>query len=180
MRSAVFFILCFLLSCIAEGGLHANELSSGPGRLFKNTDEFKSRFNIYVSSNALDLKIGDIKLSEGNEQNTFEYMLNEYIGVLGSVSAKNNSVTSITLIGVEDKKARPASALIHYVKALIACVSPAYTAEEIEALMKELGLLENYKIDLYKVPPKTIVRKGIQYNVSGSQLTGLMFSVTKD
>lgn len=158
-------------SVIAEHEEKQNYLFSTPG-------DFKSAFNKYTASNKLDLHIGELKVQEGEVQNTFTFMFNNHLGIVGSVNKTGGSVKEITMLGTGDGTFKSGSNIILCMVAVIATVDPGLAPEKRIDVLKDLGLVGNKKADIMNLSGKT-ERNGISYVISSSTVTGLIFGVSR-
>lgn len=157
-----------------------SEPETSTSALFDTPESFKEAFNNYASSNDLDeLQItDDLEVKEGEVQNTFQYMFNGHLGVIGTVNKSDGSVKEVTLLGSGDGSFKSGSNIILGMMAIIAAVDPGLKAENRIEILKDLGLLGGKDVDITNLSGKT-ERNGIKYFISSSEMMGLMFGASR-
>jgi len=101
--------------------------------LFKTPDDFKEAFNKYSASNSLGFEIDELKVTEGEVQNTFQYMITGHLGLIGTVNKADGSVKEINMIGSGDGTTRSATNILLCMGAIIGTVDPAWNLRKEES-----------------------------------------------
>lgn len=146
--------------------------------LFSTPGDFKNAFNKYTASNKLDFHISDLQVQEGEVQNTFTFMFNDHLGIVGSVNKTDGSVKEITMLGTGDGTFKSGSNIILCMVAVIATVDPDLAPEKRVDVLKDLGLIGGKDVDIMNLSDKT-ERNGISYFISSSTVTGLIFGASR-
>lgn len=187
---AVFIIVLFSETSEAKSGINppvtltpatlssADERAEKQLYLFSSPGDFKNAFNKYAASNKLDLHIGDLQVQEGEVQNTFTFMFNEHLGILGSVNKMDGSVNEVTMLGTGDGTFKSGSNIILCMIAVIATIDPDLAPEKRIDVLKDLGLVGNKDVDIMNLSDKA-ERNGISYFISSSTVTGLIFGASR-
>jgi hypothetical protein len=146
--------------------------------LLNSADQFKSKMNNFFDELNLDLQIRNFKIEDGAVNNTFQVMMNEHIGIIGSLNKSDNSVKEISMMGQGDGTTASGANIMFVMVGMIAACDPDLPAEERGEIMKELGLLDK-NMDINNLKNSTI-RNGLKYWVVSNNITGLSFGVSKN
>jgi hypothetical protein len=145
-----------------------------PGTIGMNPEEFKTAFNKASDTVKSSLKIKNIKVDDGQVQNTFQVMLTDKIAITGTVNKKDGSVRDVLLLGQGDGTAKSGTDIIVMIGTIIMATNSELSADDRGNVLRDLGLFDK-NLDLNKLD-KTTIRNGIKYHITGSDKIGLMFS----
>lgn len=142
----------------------------------KGVGSFKKRFNQFSRASSSSLRIGNITINQGKVNNTFQYMFNKYIGILGTVNKVDNSLKELTMIGQSDGSLSSGIDIIVVMGGIINSVQPNLNPNERGQILKDLGILGD-EIDLMNLEENTH-RGNIKYWVNSSKYIGIMFGAS--
>lgn len=145
--------------------------------LIENLDEFKNRFNELSTEMDLNLKITGLSVTDGAVNNTFKYMLTDYIGIVGQLNKDDNSIRSLLLTAHGDGTAESGVNIVATIGCLINCANPELTAKGRGNILKHLGLFDE-DADFNNLDRHTIVN-GVKYSISSNKIMGLLFSINR-
>ena len=134
-------------------------------------DEFKEKFNSSNHAKAMKLEIGNIKIEELENINSFRYAFTENLEMLAYVD-KNNFVKNINIVCIPNKEDNPK--LVGAMGVLIDMFSPELSNDEKVKVLEDLGFAKDKNI--YQANNKT-VRGDIQYIFRYDSEYGFIFSV---
>jgi hypothetical protein len=142
------------------------ELAKEP-RLINSIGELKQRFNDFAAAgNDLNFRINDIKIEQGEVNNTFKYYFNDNIGWIGALNKSDNSVKELTMICTGDGTYTGVGNIMIMMLGVIATIDPAIKPTDRGDILKRLGFFDKSK----KVSDMDahVVQNGIKYYISSS------------
>ncbi|GIM45921.1 hypothetical protein DNHGIG_14700 [Collibacillus ludicampi] len=140
-----------------------------------NPEQFKVSFNQQAQAFGASFRINSLEIDEGPVQNSFKYMLNDHLGLVGSINKKDGSIRDVMLLGQGDGTLKSGLDILGGMGALIAATNPSLPPEERGQILKDLGITKG--ADLSNVD-KSTVRNGLKYTLSSSKDIGIMFGVS--
>ncbi|MBH5319318.1 hypothetical protein I6N90_16080 [Paenibacillus sp. GSMTC-2017] len=154
----------------------AEEAAKGKGKIFESAAEFKTAFNRAAVEFQSELKIDDIVVSDGEAQDAFNVMLNDYIALIGSVNKDDKTVRDLTMIGQGDGTTASGADIIFTMGMLMTAADPTITADERGNLLAKLGLMGE-DVDLSTLDEEVEFNE-IRYSIMYLDTMGMMFSVS--
>lgn len=132
-----------------------------------NSEEFRTNFNKELTSvlvKNVPLEIPSLEINKGPVQDTFNYEITPGFSINGVINHKDASIRSVdvSLNPNTSELEYPDRTILHYLlsKRLIKAVSPTLTDEEINSLLENIHLPENYEDDFGK---GETVHNGLRY-----------------
>lgn len=187
----VTFLIIILTSCDSSNNSqvenrNANKSTTTPTNdnavlkepfIIESIDLLKQNFNNYARNNNLDFKINEIQIEKGEVKNSFTYMFNENIGIVGGLNKSDNSIHSLTMIAMGDGTLSSGADIIVLMIGIIAVADPSINPDDRAKILKQLGLFDKEN-DIANMESHTI-QNGLKYSISSSSATGIWFSVDK-
>ncbi len=147
--------------------------------LFNSTKEFTNTFNQYFASHKLDFRINSLKIQQGEVNNTFLYMINDNLGLTGSIIKSTGGVKKVTMIGTGDGTITSANNMLLCMIAIIASVDPTIPAESRGKILKKLKMFGDKGVDITHMSQETIMN-GIKYSIYSNPEMGYWFTASTD
>ncbi|GAA4271466.1 hypothetical protein U6A24_12840 [Aquimarina gracilis] len=144
--------------------------------VIKNVNTFKNRFNNYCRKSSSSLRIRNITVQIGEVNNTFQYMFNSHIGLIGTLNKKDGSLKEVTMVGQGDGSLNSATNILVTMGGIINGVNPSLTPNERGQILKEIGFL-NDNVDINNLEANT-KRGEIKYWINSSKYLGIMFGAS--
>jgi hypothetical protein len=140
----------------------------------KSIEEFQKKFNAFSLRYNLDLFINDLQIIDGSINNTFTYMFNEHVGIIGALEKTNNEIISITMIGKGDGSLNSGIDILSVITCIIGSIDNTLLPNERKEILEHLGFLDN--IDLYNTKDE-IIKNGLRYFINSTHETGILCGV---
>ena len=139
--------------------------------LLSSVQEFRTNFNSFSKKYNLGLKITKLNIQNGEVNNSFMYMLNQQVGLVGTVSKNDNSLKGITMIGQGNGLLKSGVDILATMLCIIGAVDPSLSGIDRKKIMEQLGFLDE-GVDLYNLS-NSIIRNGIKYFINSSRQIGI-------
>ncbi len=144
--------------------------------VLKDIYTFKNRFNKYCRKSKSSLRIKNITIQIGEVNNTFQYMFNDHIGLIGTLNKKDNSLKEITMIGQGNGNLDSATNILITMGGIISCITPTIKPSGRGKILREIGFF-NDNVDINNLEANT-KRGDIKYWINSSKYLGIMFGAS--
>jgi energy-coupling factor transporter transmembrane protein EcfT len=141
-----------------------------------DSTEFSKRFNNSAKEFESNFRINNINIEDGTVYNTFQVMLNDNIGIIGTINKEDNSLREISALMRGDGTAQSGLDIMLTIGMLISVSNPDLLPDDRGNILKDLGLLDK-NVDINNLDGSTI-RNGIKYGIMSSQELGIMFFIS--
>lgn len=176
-------VLAFVLTTF--GGMmltqkHTNEnlqhqvAVSSANNLDMTFDQFKANFNQNDAAMQAKLNMGDIELTKGANDATFQYVASDKLVINGLVGKIDHKLLEVQMLGVPGSTKDEQRRFILTIGALIDLFSPELYEDERGTILKELGFDKN--ADLSKAN-NTVVRGNVKYTFRLVKDVGFVLSI---
>ncbi|WP_340400900.1 hypothetical protein [Paenibacillus sp. FSL H8-0079] len=146
--------------------------------LHMTTDEFKNKFNGAVGKyrlNGLSITRLDMKNSSAQDTDTFEYVFNDELRLVGVVNA-DESIQEIRLYGTGDTSEPTGGIFLTAIATLILTTNSEYTYNDAQDVIQDIGLLDR-DVNQSDFDGAT-VRNGLEYRFSVQDHDHSTFEIT--
>lgn len=146
--------------------------------LHMTTDEFKNKFNGAVGKYRLNgLSITRLNIQDSSEQgtDTFEYVLNDELRLVGSVNT-DESIQEVRLYGTGDTRKPTGGIFLTAIATLILTTNSDYTYNDAQDVIQDIGLLDR-DVNQSDFDGATI-RNGLEYRFSVQDSDHSTFEIT--
>lgn len=150
-----------------------------PELLFESKDDFSEAFNNFSASNKLAFRINSLKVTDGEVNNSFQYMFTDNLGIIGTLNKESGGIKEIMMIGTGNGTFESGSILIMCMVSIIGITNPTLEPKNRAIVLKKLGFLGNKKVDITDMSESTILN-GVKYYAISSPQMGFMFGATKN
>lgn len=165
-----------VVSSIADNSTSSDNQKT-EGSLFNSTEEFTTAFNQYCASSHLDFRINSLKIEQGEVYNTFRYMLNNNLGLTGTIIKSNGGLKEINMIGTGDGTTTSGHNIFLCMLAIITTVDPTIPVESRIKILKKLKMIGDKSVDVTNMSQETIMN-GIKYTINSHPKMGLWFTAS--
>ena len=141
----------------------------------KDVDTFEKDFNSAADKAQFPYKINNLTVTAGKSQDSFSYMLNKNIGILGTVIQKDKSVRELMIVASGDGTPQSGANIVICMGTLIATVDKSLSPADRSSILKDCGFT-NQNINSASYQGDT-VRNGYKYTFAVSKSMGIMFNV---
>lgn len=135
-------------------------------------EAFQTSWNAAATEAEEDLELPPVEIHSGEEQDTFEHLFSEDLGLLAAVERDRGTVSGVTIVGTPSEAIGATEMLISW-GVLVWTLHPDFTAAERGEVLDNLGVTER-GVDLYQLGATTS-RDGVEYSVTGSEEHGVFF-----
>ncbi|MCP1425250.1 hypothetical protein J3D43_003766 [Paenibacillus xylanexedens] len=146
--------------------------------LHMTTDEFKNKFNGAVGKYRLNgLSITRLNIQDSSEQgtDTFEYVFNDELRLVGSVNT-DESIQEVRLYGTGDTRKPTGGIFMTAIATLILTTNSEYTYNDAQDVIQDIGLLDR-DVNQSDFDGATI-RNGLEYRFSVQDSDHSTFEIT--
>lgn len=102
-------------------------------------DQFKNKFNQVSSDFGFDLRIGQMEIKDGQQQNSLKYFFNDRLGVIGGINKTDGSLRDVAILGQPSQSSTDNLRILACMGIVMAIVNPELTADQRGELMHDLG-----------------------------------------
>lgn len=142
-------------------------------KILNSTDEVKENFNNAAEKLNVNFRINNLSVESGDKQNVFKYMINDHIGLVGSVNKKDNTLRSLIMTAQGDGTSESGANMLIATGILVSTIEPSITNDARKQLLKDLGIPSELKNGF----SRTIEHNGLKYFVSLDNNIGLSFAI---
>lgn len=142
-------------------------------KILESADLFSANFNKFMKEVDSPLRIHDIQIEEGGVNNTFQYIFNDQLGLIGTLNKRDNTIRGIAMIAQGDGTIKSGANIFIVITGIIVSTNPGLIPEERGGILKDLGLFKK-NTDINNLSGNTI-RNNIKYYISSSNQVGIVF-----
>ncbi len=146
-------------------------------RLFTSVDVFKTHFNTFSEKVKSGFSVGETSISNGEINNTFSYLFNDNLSVVGSLNKQDNSIKEIMFIGSGDGTATSGADILIIAASLISTCEPNLTQTQKDKILNNLGFIDGSLLS--SEAPKKAISNNISYTCTHNEVTGFNMFISK-